>query len=214
MGTTGLQRERGMSDRAFFEKEFPCTLGKYGRITACASKPAGGDWTRVFYAAVTNHDEAPYLPGKTWALIILMHTSRNPEARPNFHYKEMDETMGPSQDNCPDWILDLLSHTENRYANKWRERCRAHNARETRARGFTPGQTIRFANPLLFPEPYGEAQRFRYLREGRKSVLEAITDDGAFLFRARIPGWRTLDFEIESSTALRQEPAPRKRPEG
>lgn len=42
----------------------------------------------------------------------------------NFAYKDMHETMGPFQYDCPQKILDLLTPTDNEFANKWREECR------------------------------------------------------------------------------------------
>ena len=41
----------------------------------------------------------------------------------NFSYKGMDETMGPCEDNCPKGILDLLTPTDDEYANDQRKRC-------------------------------------------------------------------------------------------
>ena len=41
----------------------------------------------------------------------------------NFSYKDMDETCGPYQCECPKRILDLLSPTANEYALDWRSRC-------------------------------------------------------------------------------------------
>lgn len=37
----------------------------------------------------------------------------------------MDETVGPRIDNCPEHILDLLTPTDQEWANEWRQRCRA-----------------------------------------------------------------------------------------
>ena len=41
----------------------------------------------------------------------------------NFAYKDMDESMGPCESNCPLSILELLSPTEDCYAIDWRKRC-------------------------------------------------------------------------------------------
>lgn len=41
----------------------------------------------------------------------------------NFAYKNMDETCGPCEDNCPKGILDLLTPIDSEYANDWRKRC-------------------------------------------------------------------------------------------
>ena len=43
--------------------------------------------------------------------------------RGEFWYKDMDETVGPCQCDCPKSILELLSPTESEWANKWRARC-------------------------------------------------------------------------------------------
>lgn len=42
----------------------------------------------------------------------------------NFGVKTMDETMQPFYYDCPKGILDLLTPTDNKYANKWRRLCR------------------------------------------------------------------------------------------
>lgn len=41
----------------------------------------------------------------------------------NFAYKDMDESCGPFESNCPKAILDLLTPTEYEYAVEWRKRC-------------------------------------------------------------------------------------------
>lgn len=41
-----------------------------------------------------------------------------------FYLKDMDETCGPLESECPKAILNLLTPTEDTYANNWRERCR------------------------------------------------------------------------------------------
>ena len=42
----------------------------------------------------------------------------------NFSYKNMDESYGPCYYDCPKGILDLLTPTDNEYANNWRTKCR------------------------------------------------------------------------------------------
>ena len=44
-----------------------------------------------------------------------------------FYYKDMTESMGPYQSNCPESILSLLSPTDNEYALDWRTRCYNYN---------------------------------------------------------------------------------------
>ena len=42
----------------------------------------------------------------------------------NFNYKDMDETVDPCYYDCPKGILDLLTPTDNEWANNWRSKCR------------------------------------------------------------------------------------------
>ena len=41
----------------------------------------------------------------------------------NFAYKDMEESMGPCERNCPKSILDLLTPTDSEYAKEWRKDC-------------------------------------------------------------------------------------------
>lgn len=38
-------------------------------------------------------------------------------------YKDMDESVGPYESECPDRILKLLTPTDHEYAVQWRQRC-------------------------------------------------------------------------------------------
>ena len=58
---------------------------------------------------------------KVFAAVVL--TAVDNKDYYNFTYKGMDETMGPCECNCPKGILDLLTPTDNEYANDWRKRC-------------------------------------------------------------------------------------------
>lgn len=201
MGSTGMHRESGMTDRAFFEEESPTMLREHGEIISCASMPTKGQWNRVFYAAVANNDTSPYLPGRTWALVVLMRTSRKPGEYVNFYYKDLTETMGPAEDACPDRILDLLSPTDNAYAIEWRNRCRARNVRRAKAKTLVHGQIVQFANPIAFTHGFGQAQRFRYLHKDRMTRWIALNDDNTPRFACKITGWQDLSFDIVSEPA-------------
>ena len=173
MGWTGMHREKGLSDREFFEREFPVMLTQRGRIVACASK--GG----VFYAAVRNHDDADYMPGKTWALVVLKQWSRGEW---NFAYKEMSEAMGPAEDECPPHILDLLSPTHSQWANEWRQRCRAVAEKQARSK-LTAGDVIVMARALTFTNGQS-VHRFRYEQSGGR--FTALDDDDRPLFMCKL----------------------------
>ena len=78
----------------------------------------------TYYAAIKRTKfatETEIETSEVFAVIVL--TSVNNKDYYNFAYKDMDETMGPYQYNCPKSILDLLPPTDNEYAIAWRNKC-------------------------------------------------------------------------------------------
>ena len=61
---------------------------------------------------------------------VVFLTSTDSKDYYNFRYKEMDETCGPCYYDCPKGILDLLTSTNNEYANNWRAKCREQLAKK------------------------------------------------------------------------------------
>lgn len=108
---------------------------------------------RVYYAAV--EVLRPGRPRQVSAVVCLIRY--NPRDREGyiFGYKDMDESMGPGEFDCPEAILALLTPTEQPHAVAWRGRCRA-NAERRRALSAKPkprpGQTIVFAEPIPFAD--------------------------------------------------------------
>lgn len=70
----------------------------------------------TYYGAI-EHIESK----EVFAVVIL--TSTNMKDYFNFSYKDMDETMEPYYYDCPKYILELLTPTDNRSANEWRKKC-------------------------------------------------------------------------------------------
>ena len=109
---------------------------------------------RVYYAAVEQVVAATD-KREVWGAVSLV--DYNPRDREGyiFGYKDMSETMGPCECDCPDAILDLVTPTDHQYADEWRARCRDNTA-ERRARCATPtpraGHTIIFDTPLSFSD--------------------------------------------------------------
>jgi hypothetical protein len=109
---------------------------------------------RVYYAAV---ELVRIATGEreVWAAICLVrYNPRDPE-RYIFGYKDMEESMGPYECDCPAPILDLLTPTDREYALQWRARCRE-NIAARRAKAAKPGpragQMIVFDEPLCFAD--------------------------------------------------------------
>ena len=102
----------------------------------------------VWYAAVkrTMADGAC----ETFALVCL--TSKGNQRGDGFGYKTMSDGVGPIECACPARILDLLTPTDSKFANDWRQRCRDHSkiARQRRASVPTPGARVTFNPPLTY----------------------------------------------------------------
>jgi len=65
---------------------------------------------------------AVYYEGKVIAMITETSTKVDDQGF-NFHYKGFSEACGSYNYNCPKGILDLLTPTESKWANEWRQKC-------------------------------------------------------------------------------------------
>jgi hypothetical protein len=74
----------------------------------------------TYYAAVKSLNKTNGYECVTAAVCL---TSTNAKDYFNFAYKDMDESMGPYNYDCPKGILDMLTPTENEYALEWRKKC-------------------------------------------------------------------------------------------
>lgn len=121
---------------------------------------------RVYYAAtqvMTNGQG-----GEIFAIVCLVRW--NPRAKDGyiFSYKDMEESMGPCEADCPASILDLLTPTDKEYALDWRARCRANL--ECRARKLVDGDRIRLPEPIKFSDG-NVLQEFIVAKRGRRVIL-------------------------------------------
>lgn len=126
------------------------------------------------------YEDVPENERETWAAVFL--TSVNMRDYYNFAYKDMSEDMGPYDSQCPLSILNLLSPTENKYANEWRERCRA-NAKTKNTLGKLPvGTTIEF-------EQAGEVRRAVKMAPAYqfKTPWWYLPDKNVYLPKTRLP---------------------------
>lgn len=186
MGWTGLARSREESDKDFFAREFSCCnvidMAKHGNT----------------YYLVLEHKnpEGKQRNGK-WACVVL--TSWNNKDRFNFRYKDIDESMGPCESNCPIRLLDQLSPTDSEYANEWRKRCREGIKRKSAGRKkLKPGTIIKLKEPLKFTDK-SEHQVFtvvEYARRKGKGTAYRALDNGRLY---RITNVATREYEVLES---------------
>jgi hypothetical protein len=142
---------------------------------------------RVYYAAVQSIAEG--VPGEVTAVVCPVRW--NPKAADGFvfAYKDMSESMGPHEADCPLRVLERLTSTDNPVALDWRRRCFATIRR--RSRKLPDGTLIRFPEPIAF----GDATRhqlMRVLRQGNRIVLTRSDGGG----RYRVSNLLDRKFEI------------------
>ena len=176
MGWTFTNKPKGETIKDFFTKEFT----QNGR-------------TGVIDCAVVNRRTAyiAYKPfsgdSKVFAIVCVL--DYRPRDYYNFGYKDMDESMGPCESECPARILNLLTPTDHPYAKAWRERCIANLEKKTSAPKVKVGDTIMFSTPLSFTS-------------GLKESVFIVTDPRSSVFisysggRFRIPNWKKHEYKI------------------
>ena len=155
--------------RAYLDDQFTYVRDDH-RLMVLKSSMVGN----TYYAAAERHEG----DDKREVFAVVCLTFSRPAARDGytFGYKDMTEHMGPCESDCPVSILDLLTEIDSKWANDWRDRCRA-NIEKRRLVGAKPtprpGQTIVFEEPLTFRDgvtrtrfevivgPKGKGLRFR-----------------------------------------------------
>lgn len=132
----------------------------------------------TYYAAVKRIIFATETAPETsvvFAAIFL--TSVNMREYFNFSYKDMCDTMGPFQYDCPKSILDLLSPTDNEIALEWRRKCRERIAKKKYP---TSLQNLPVGSVVYVKMPFNT----RFHREGENVRLEK-----QFLFGSNRTTW-------------------------
>lgn len=129
--------------------------------------------------------------GEVFALIVLISVDNKDYF--NLNYKEMCDTSGPFQTDCPVGILSLLSPTENEVALKWRENCRV-KAKQRNIK-FKNGDIIEFDHSIKFRSG-NECRKFRICKEPRKHTYFYMLDcNGGY---CSITGWKNMNYKIVS----------------
>ena len=148
---------------------------------------------RTYYAAVellrTDRDR------EVVALVCLVRY--NPRDREGyiFGYKDMDETMGPCEAECPPAILDLLTSSDNEYALAWRERCRAAAAQRTAKPRLRNDWTLVFDEPVTFTDGATHARLEVVIDSRRPRAVRLRPPGGYGLYR--ISNLDARSFRIE-----------------
>ncbi len=154
---------------------------------------------RRYYAAV-ERIEKPSGERSVFAIVCLVDYSPRNKDGHVFGYKDMAETVGLDEVDCPAAILDLLTPTDSKWAKEWRQNCRARLAKPKPK----AGQTLVLATPLQFSD--GETlSRFRVVertRRNRKRIVFRGDNGGDY----RIGNLRDLEYTLEEPEEKRPEP--------
>ena len=110
-----------------------CRTDEKGNVVSSGEVLKSAMVGRTYYAAVRNNK------GEVWAAVFLT-CGKTKWDNTLWGYKDMDETMGPSECKCPASILALLTPTDSKWANEWRQKCRENitMAAEMRKNGPKP----------------------------------------------------------------------------
>lgn len=105
----------------------------------------------------------------------------------NFSYKEMDESCGPYYYDCPASILKLLSPTDSKLANEWRESCWK-KIEEKKNRKKDPNS--------LSNLPVGSRIEMKYWEENTPTIILKKIKHGAY----KNPIWVKEDLSARFTT--------------
>lgn len=177
------------SARSYLDNQFTYSRDDH-RLTVLASSMVGS----TYYAAAERIETAGV--AQVFAIICLTKSSKGARDGCTFGYKDMTEHMGPYESDCPAFILDRLTETENDYATAWRARCRANlaqrkllNAKPTPR----PGQTIVFDEPMRFSD--GE-ERTRFDVIANPKGRTPLFRDPATHAVCKIPSFRKRSYRL------------------
>ena len=147
----------------------------------------------VYYAAVEFTDKRA---GKSEVFAAIFLTRTYMQDHFNFSYKDMYETMGPYAYDCPKGILDLLTETDNEYANEWRKKCREKLAKKKAGQNLSklPIDTV------IEIDWYGEKLRLRKMEPNFqfKTTWWYDIDSGKYMPKKRLSG---IDFTVIAAPA-------------
>lgn len=96
-------------------------------------------------------------------VVVIMRYTRDGQ----WGYKDMDETMDPTVDNCPESIMKLLTPTDHAYAIEWRARVMAKHAKRKASLQLGAGARVRYGGRTYeLKEPAGPRRGWRVRCEG------------------------------------------------
>lgn len=175
--------------RSYLDNQFTYQRDTH-RLTVLASAMVGS----TYYAACERL--AADAERIVFAIVCLTKTSTGARDGCTFGYKDMDETVGPNESECPAALLDELTETDSEYALAWRARCRANLLARKLDRAKPtpkPGQTIIFNEPMRFSDG-SDRTRFEVVANPNGKTPLFLDPESRLL--CRIPAFRKRAYRI------------------
>ena len=149
--------------KAYLDAQFTYSRDIDGVVKGLKLLASSCPQNRTYYAAAQVMVDG--VGGDVFAIVCKVIWNPKSKTGEHFGYKDMDESMGPCEDNCPAHILDLLTSTDKEHALDWRRRCRANL--ERRARKIEDGDRIKLASALTFTDGH-VGDEFIVAKRGRR----------------------------------------------
>ena len=167
----------------YFTREFTHE-SKTTKATVLATATVRG----TVYAAIRNLNKQTGYSYVFCAVILFKNSKRE-----GFGYKDMDETMGPCEVDCPDRIMRLLSPIEHipnpGYAADWRTRVSAAKANAAKTRNtltkMKVGDNVKLAIPAYFSKGKISTDLFTLLRFDKRTPIFVAVEHPWLVCRLR-----------------------------
>ena len=182
MGWTFSHRDKGVTHEKWFSDQWRWDDAKMkSRLLACA----GIGFDVVYLAIEWTHKED--LRREVFAVVSLIQWRRNDWW--NFGNKDISEHEGPMRCECPEWMLNMLTETDNKYALEWRAACRERIKKQKARPSFSKGSIVKLRDPVTFTRG-GTGQVF-IVENGRRLYVQTLTGR-----RVRLNKWAIRGFEV------------------
>lgn len=147
MGWTGTHRNHGQSLLEFFKEEFE---GPRHEILDLATVNRNTCYILMRHKAY-NHFGFHY-PEYLFCAVVLLKFA--PKAYYNIYYKDLDESVGPCESECPERILKAIAPypPSNKWAWDWRQRCWNNIKRRQSRPKFQIGDVLEFKHSMTFTD--------------------------------------------------------------
>jgi len=153
-------------------------------------------------------DRCPYIADDegSYKYILVVLSERHGE---HFTYKDISETAGPVEKDCPERLLNSASpfkDGQGAFGPKWRADCRARRKEVNRQKASNPkpGDTFRTLKPITFRDGTSHSEfTCRQVRhKGRNAIVYAAKDTGAlYRFRPATFGFEILSTQTKTKKA-------------